>query len=94
MMRLDCEAAGVAYMGDLGVADFHSHRVAFITHLCRTCSDFSTVVDLARHRDPKLTAKVYDRVRLENRTAAIRAMMLPVAKASHPEQLSRGQRSR
>jgi integrase len=77
MMRLDCEAAGIPYVGDIGVADFHSHRVAFVTALCRSCSDFSTVVDLARHRDPKLTAKVYDRVRLENRTTAIAALPMP-----------------
>jgi integrase len=77
MMKGDCEAAGVPYLGDIGVADFHSHRVAFITQLCRTCSDFSTIVDLARHRDPKLTAKVYDRVRLENRTAAIGSLPMP-----------------
>ena len=76
MMEHDCTAAGIAYVGDLGVADFHSHRVAFITHLCRT-ADFSTVVDLARHSDPKLTAKTYDRVRLENRVAAINGLSLP-----------------
>ena len=76
MMRLDCEAAGLPYLGDLGVADFHSHRAAFITNLCRT-ADFSTAVDLARHSDPKLTAKIYDRVRLENRVAAINGMHLP-----------------
>jgi integrase len=77
MMRLDCEAAGVEYAGDLGVADFHSCRVAFITNLCRTGTDFSTVVDLARHQDPKLTARIYDRVRLENRVAAIGKLDLP-----------------
>ncbi len=76
MMEHDCVAAGLPYAGDLGVADFHSHRVAFITNLCR-CADFSTVVDLARHSDPKLTAKIYDRVRLENRVAAINSLMPP-----------------
>ena len=76
MMERDCEAAGITYVGDLGVADFHSHRVAFITHLCRT-ADLSTVVDVARHSDPKLTAKTYDRVRLENRVAAINGLSLP-----------------
>ncbi len=67
---------GFTYAGDLGIVDFHSHRVAFITHLCRT-ADFSTVVDLARHSDPKLTSKIYDRVRLENRVAAINGLPLP-----------------
>ena len=78
MMEHDCTAAGLPYVGALGVADFHSHRVAFITNLCRT-ADFSTVVDLARHSDPKLTAKIYDRVRLENRTAAINGLPSPIA---------------
>ena len=75
-MKLDCAAAEIPYLGDLGVADFHSHRLAFITHLSRTCSDFSLVSELARHRDPKLTAKVYDKVRLEDRMAAISGMTL------------------
>jgi hypothetical protein len=78
MMKLDCEAAGIPYAGDLGTADFHSHRVTFITNLCRT-ADFSTAVDLARHSDPKLTAKIYDRVTMENRTAAINGLPLPDA---------------
>lgn len=76
MMEHDCTAADLPYVGDLGVADFHSHRMAFITNLCRT-ADFSTVVDLARHSDPKLTSKIYDRVRLENRVAAINSLMPP-----------------
>jgi integrase len=76
MMQQDCISAGLPYVGDLGVADFHSHRMAFITNLCRT-ADFSTVVDLARHSDPKLTAKIYDRVRLENRVAAINSLTPP-----------------
>jgi integrase len=76
MMQLDCAAAGLPYVGDFGVADFHSHRVAFITNLCRT-ADFSVAVDLARHSDPKLTAKIYDRVRLEDRVAAINGLAPP-----------------
>jgi integrase len=82
LMRLDCEAAEIPYVGDLGVADFHSHRLAFITHLSRTCRDFSLVSELARHRDPKLTAKIYDKVRLEDRTAAISGMTLPTGGTS------------
>lgn len=76
MMERDCQVAGITYAGDLGIVDFHSHRVGFITALCRT-ADFSTVVDLARHSDPKLTSKIYDRVRLENRVAAINGLPLP-----------------
>jgi hypothetical protein len=78
-MELDCAAAGIAYHGDLDTADFHSIRVQFITALCRS-ADFSTAVELARHKDPRLTSRVYDRVRLEDRTAAINGLALPTGK--------------
>lgn len=74
--------AGIPYIGDLGVADFHSHGMAFISRLCRAGTDFSTVVDLARHRDPKLTSKIYDQVRLETRTAAINSLTIATGAAS------------
>lgn len=74
MMQKDCEAAGVA--------DFHSHRVAFISNLSRT-ADFGLVVKLARHGDPKLTTATYDRVRLQERAAAING--LPVPPPSFPD---------
>ena len=54
LMKLDCTAAEIPYLGDLGVADFHSHRLAFITHLSRTCSDFSLVSELARVASVKM----------------------------------------
>jgi integrase len=76
MMRKDCEAAGLPYVDVDGVADFHSHRVAFISNLSRT-ADFGTVVKLARHSDPKLTTGTYDRVRLQERAAAINGLPAP-----------------
>ena len=76
MMELDCAAAGIPYHGDLGTSDFHSMRVQFITAQCRS-ADFSTAGELARHKDPRLTSRVYDRVRLEDRTAAINGLGLP-----------------
>jgi integrase len=89
MMQCDCESAGVPYQGDLGVADFHSHRVQFISALCRT-SDFGTAVELARHKDPKLTSRVYDRVRLEGRTVAIQSLELPTGKKDETVSGKRG----
>jgi hypothetical protein len=71
MMKVDCESAGIAYKTAEGVADFHSHRSAFITALCRTNTDFALVMKLARHSTPKLTALVYDKVRLEDKAEAI-----------------------
>ena len=76
MMRKDCEAAGLPYVDVDGVADFHSHRVAFISNLSRI-ADFGTVVKLARHSDPKLTTGTYDRVRLQERAAAINGLPAP-----------------
>ena len=82
MMQKDCQAAGLPYVdvdgvdGVDGVADFHSHRVAFISNLSRT-ADFGTVVKLARHSDPKLTTGTYDRVRLQERAAAINGLPAP-----------------
>lgn len=89
MMQCDCKSAGVPYQGDLGVADFHSHRVQFISALCRT-SDFGTAVELARHKDPKLTSRVYDRVRLEGRTVAIQSLALPTGKKDEAVDGKRG----
>ncbi|MHC4401631.1 MAG: tyrosine-type recombinase/integrase [Planctomycetota bacterium] len=76
MMRKDCEAAGLSFVDVDGVADFHSHRVAFISNLSRT-ADFGMVVKLARHGDPKLTTGTYDRVRLQERAAAINGLPAP-----------------
>lgn len=90
MMELDCASAGIRYHGDLGTSDFHSIRVQFITALCRS-ADFSTAVELARHKDPRLTSRVYDRVRLEDRTAAINGLALPTGLDNLPaKRRSRG----
>jgi integrase len=85
MMEEDCQAAGIPYKSHAGIADFHSHRLAFITHLSRTCDDFSLVSELARHRDPKLTAKIYDKVRMEDRMAAIDALPLPTGRSAQEQ---------
>lgn len=61
MMRADLKAAGLPYQNEEGLyADFHSNRAAFITNLVRSGIPFFRVVKLARHSDPKLTAK-YDK---------------------------------
>jgi hypothetical protein len=52
-------------------------RSRFITALCRSLDDFSLVVDLARHSDPKLTAGTYDQVKLADRQRAIAGLKLP-----------------
>lgn len=53
----DRDRAGIV-PGDRRV-DFHALRVTYITNLCRAGVPFDRAVKLARHCDPKLTAKVY-----------------------------------
>jgi integrase len=78
MMRRDLQAAGIASCDSAGqCADFHAHRIAFISNLARATDDFGLVFKLARHSDPKLTAKIYDRVRPQERAAAIAKMPAP-----------------
>lgn len=77
MVQADCAAGGIAYCCDFGVADFHALRSRFITELCRSLDDFSLVVDLARHSDPKLTARTYDQVKLADKRRAISGLRLP-----------------
>lgn len=80
MMKIDLAAAGIPYQDASGqFADFHAHRVAFISNLARAVDDFGTVFKLARHADPKLTARVYDHVRSETRAAAIACLPAPPA---------------
>jgi len=76
MMKKDCKAAGLPHVSVDGVADFHSHRVAFISMLSRT-ADFGLVVKLARHSDPKLTTGTYDKVHLRECAAAINGLPAP-----------------
>lgn len=76
LMKRDCRLAGIPYTTAEGTADFHSHRSAFITNLCRTGTDFSLIVSMARHSTPRLTSIIYDKVRLEDKHTAI--SLLPI----------------
>ena len=77
MMKADCKAAGIEYIDDfLGKADFHGHRAAYITALCRANVDLSLVVKLARHSDARLTTRVYDKVQLADKAMAINLLQL------------------
>ena len=86
MMRADCEAAGVPYVGELGCADFHACRATFITNLCRSAStDFGTIVELARHADARLTTKIYDKIRLETKASAVNQLPIPMDAVPQPK---------
>jgi len=76
MMKEDCAAAGIEHVTADGIADFHSHRVSYVTALCRS-TDLPTASKLARHRTVQMTAKTYDRVNMGGKVAAILALPAP-----------------
>ena len=57
--RKDLEAAGIAYSDTRGFADFHSLRVTFATWLTLNGASQRETMELMRHSDMRLTAKVY-----------------------------------
>jgi hypothetical protein len=75
MLRIDLAAAGIAYVvegpdGPL-FADFHSLRHSFVGMLDRSGATLKTAMQLARHSDPKLTAKRFGRAQLHDLAGAI-----------------------
>ncbi len=70
MLRLDLEAAGVAYVAE-GVngaeyRDFHARRHSFVALLDRAGCTLKEAMQLARHSDPKLTMKRYGKAQLHD----------------------------
>lgn len=60
----DLARAGVPYETAEGFFDFHSMRVWFITQLAHQPGmSLATLLSLSRHVDPKLTLKIYTRVK-------------------------------
>jgi integrase len=55
MLRVDLEAAGIAYKTDSGVVDFHALRTTYVSHLVATGASVKTCQVLARHATPTLT---------------------------------------
>jgi integrase len=82
MLRLDLEAAGVAYViegrdGPL-FADFHSLRHSYIALLDKSGATLKEAMQLARHSDPKLTMAVYGKAQLHDLGEAV-ARLPPLA---------------
>lgn len=75
MLLPDLEAAGIAYTTDgpdgLLFADFHSLRHTFIALLDRAGLTLKQAMQLARHSDPRLTARVYGRANLDELSQAV-----------------------
>src|SRR5690606_9317585 len=64
MIKADLAAAGIEYQTDEGFADFHALRHTFITMLHASGMPLGLIMKLARHSDPKLTTKRYNRTEL------------------------------
>jgi integrase len=78
MLRMDLDAAGVAYViegpdGPL-YADFHSLRHAYVGALDQAGLTLKQMMQLARHSDPKLTAARYGRARISDLGEAVGRM--------------------
>jgi integrase len=69
--RRDLERAGVAWETPEGFAYRGCLRTTFGTHLYEAGVDLRTAQELMRHSDPKMTAKIYQRVRLKHLAPAI-----------------------
>jgi integrase len=52
-------------------ADFHSLRHTFISAICRTDAPVKTLMEMARHGDPRLTLKTYAHARLADKAAVL-----------------------
>lgn len=70
MLRRDLARAGIPYIDDQGRAyDFHALRSQYITGLARAGVSLMKAQRLARHSDPKLTAKHYTHLDIEDLAA-------------------------
>lgn len=88
--RACLEAAGVRYVDSDGkVGDFHALRHTFVTRLLRAGVSPWVAQELARHTDLKLTTSRYADPRLFDTAAAVELLVLPDARDSRNNVLSR-----
>ena len=74
MLRIDLDAAGIAYATDDGIADFHSLRHSFISNLVSGGVHPKLAQQLARHSSITLTMDRYSHVGLLDMTAALESL--------------------
>ena len=74
MLRNDLDAAGIAYVTDDGVADFHSLRHTFISNLVAGGVHPKLAQQLARHSTITLTMDRYSHVGLLDMNAALQSL--------------------
>ncbi len=71
MLRVDLEAAGIAYETASGTADFHALRAAYVSNLVASGASVKTCQTLARHSTPSLTIGVYAKASLHDIKGAV-----------------------
>ncbi len=71
VLREDLKAAEVPYETAEGKADLHALRVTYATMLARAGVSLVQAQKLMRHSDPKLTANIYTRLRLDDAHEAV-----------------------
>ena len=75
MMRGDLAGAGIPFEDEEGRKfDFHALRSQYITDLARSGVPLATTQKLARHSDPRLTARSYTRLSLTDLDAAVQQL--------------------
>jgi len=79
-VKHDLAAAGIPYLEDGRVSDFHSMRVTFISEVVKSGASVKEAQLLARHADPSLTISVYTKTSLHDLGRALEAM--PLLRAS------------
>lgn len=78
LLKHDLAAANIPYVDAKGRSyDFHALRSQFITGLARAGVELSTAQKMARHSDPKLTARHYTHLELEDHAAAVEKLPRP-----------------
>ena len=88
MLRVDLEAAGIAYETASGVADFHALRAAYVTNLVASGASVKTCQTLARHSTPTLTIGLYAKVSLHDIKGAVENLPDLTPSESSPEPLA------
>jgi integrase len=77
MVKLDLERAGVPYVTEEGIADFHaSGRHSYVTGLLRHGATLTETMELARHSDVRMTMR-YTHIGLGDQAKALAALPSP-----------------
>ena len=74
ILRADLDAAGVPYLTDAGIADFHSLRHTFVSNLAAAGVHPKVAQQLARHSTITLTMDRYSHLGLFDMTAGLSAL--------------------